>query len=443
MKFRPLTSAFVLLLVSLVTTPLMARRFILDCSPTDAPAIATAYGLTVVKQIPNHTTFLVTASDSVDPNQLIAQVSSDPKVTDFELDAVSNAPESVQQASLNQSTGAILDGVSTMTVVRYFQTDAPSNYVTQPATKLIRLADAQSTFAAYGAGVVAVIDTGVTDHPVLQGSLVSGYDVTRDTAGIPDEMADLDQSTGAILDQSTAAILDKNTVVSVNQSTAAILDQSTAAILDTGALPKAFGHGTMTAGIVHLVCPQCKIMPIKAFRGDGTAFLWEVIYSVYWATDHGAKIISMSFSIPSNSKELTAAINYANKNGVILVSSVGNNGSNTSVWPASYDNVLGVASTTNSDGQSSFTNFGNVVDLDAPGEGFITLYPPNNYAAAWGTSFSAPQVAGASGLLVQFLGAKLNESSASQNYLFPSATRINNVLGHGRIDVYQAVQMAK
>jgi subtilisin family serine protease len=51
--------------------------------------------------------------------------------------------------------------------------------------------------------------------------------------------------------------------------------------------------------------------------------------------------------------------------------------------------------------RASFSNFGPVVDLAAPGAGVITTYPMNKYAAGWGTSFSAPLVAGAAALFVQ------------------------------------------
>src|SRR5512146_2749466 len=145
MQSRPL-SLIVVILVSLLTTPLMARRFILDASPSDVPNIASQYGLTVVKQIPNRSVFLVTAADEVDQNQLVSQLSSDPRVAVFEVDGFVNAPEESPTVSLNQSTAALLDGLSGMTAVSYYGSPAPSNYVSQPATQLTRLADAQARF---------------------------------------------------------------------------------------------------------------------------------------------------------------------------------------------------------------------------------------------------------------------------------------------------------
>src|SRR2546426_9603627 len=91
------------------------------------------------------------------------------------------------------------------------------------------------------------------------------------------------QSTASILDQSTASILDQNTIVVLNQSTASILNQSTASILDTTQVPQAFGHGTMVAGIIHLVAPTAQIMPLKAFKADGTSNLFDIRRAIYFA----------------------------------------------------------------------------------------------------------------------------------------------------------------
>jgi hypothetical protein len=441
MRLKPLTLSSIILLISLFTTPATARRFILNASPSDVVNVANDYELKVVKQIPNRSVFLVTAADSADPNELINRLSADPRVGGFELDGFIKAPEASPTISLNQSTGAILDGMASMTAVSYYGTDAPSSYITQQATTLTRVAETQAAFGLAGSGIVAIIDTGIDpNHPVLEGVLVPGYDFVRDVPGTPSELSDLDQSTAAILDQSTGAILDKNTVVTVNQSTAAILDQSTAAILDTSKLPPAFGHGTMVAGLVHLVAPNAKIMALKAAQANGNAYLFDVIRAIYYAADNNAKIINMSLSASYRSKELTAAVNYVNSTGVICVASVGNSGANVQRWPASFDNVLGIGSTSNTDQQSSFTNYGSVADLAAPGEGVVTTYPGKNYAAAWGTSFSSPLVSGTISLFVEIRGKVSSQGAAK---FLSNAQYVNSFLGYGRLDIYQAVQAAK
>lgn len=278
-----------------------------------------------------------------------------------------------------------------------------SAYIDQPPTALVRVSDVLNLFAS-GTGVVAVIDTGVDpNHPALKRWLVPGYDFLLNQPGYASELTGLSQSTVAILDQSTVAILDgKKLAVTLNQSTVAILDQSTVAILDGKGLPKAFGHGTMTAGIIHRVAPTARIMPLRAFSSDGTADLSDIVRAIYYAADHGANVISMSFSLASPSVELQNAINYATAHNVICVASAGNDGKQILVYPAGYQGVVSVGSTNSKDHRSPFSNFGTrSARMAAPGEAIITLYPGNNYAGVWGTSFSSAMVAGSVAVLRQ------------------------------------------
>jgi len=91
----------------------------------------------------------------------------------------------------------------------------------------------------------------------------------------------------------------------VNQSTAAVLDQSTAAVLDGNPQYAAFGHGTMVLGVVHLVAPKAQLMPLKAFRSDGTGFLTDILRAIYYAVQNGANVINMSFNTKTNSPEFS------------------------------------------------------------------------------------------------------------------------------------------
>ena len=290
---------------------------------------------------------------------------------------------------------------STSSTVNYYGATVRNGYVNQPATQLIELSGAR-LLASAGSGTVAIIDTGVDPgHPALASVLLPGYDFTRDQPGAS-ELADISQSTVAILDQSTVAILDsKNLPVVLNQSTVAILDQSTVAILDGGNLPKSFGHGTMVAGLVHLVAPTARILPLKAFHADGTANLSDIVRAIRYAADNGANVLAMSFTFTTLSPDLQSAIQYANSKGVICVASSGNNGSERSYYPAALPQVIGVGSTNFTDQRSSFSNYDNSAITAAPGEAVITTYPGNNYAAVWGTSFSAPLVAGSIALYHQ------------------------------------------
>jgi subtilisin family serine protease len=109
----------------------------------------------------------------------------------------------------------------------------------------------------------------------------------------------------------------------------------------------------------------------------------------------------------------------------------------TLVYPASIGGVNGVASTTNSDVRSNFSNYGSgVVDIAAPGEGIITSYPGGNYAAGWGTSFSTPMVAGAAALVIQ--AKPLSKPGDVLNAL-SKAKPIGSDMGYGRLDLFQAL----
>jgi subtilisin family serine protease len=336
----------------------------------------------------------------------------------------------------------------------YYGTTVWHGYVYQPANTLIRTSTTQSSFNTAGSGViVADIDTGVDpNHPVLKSSLLTGYDFTRNQSG-GSEMSDVSQSTVAVLDGNGTQ------TAQVSQSTVAVLDQSTVAVLDGNPAYSAFGHGTMTAGIIHLVAPQAKILPLKSFQANGSGYNSDILRAIYYAVGHGAKVINMSFNYTTYSQELANAVNYATANGVICVAAAGNSGEQATVYPAALKGVIDVASTSNSDGPSTFSNYGAPpVWLAAPGEGVMTTYPFGTYAAGWGTSFSTPLVSGTTALLVAsyngkstsavggLLGSLLGTASSASfepqaaNALAHTDAISDPQMGHGRLDTYLAVQ---
>src|SRR3989449_475159 len=413
-------------------------EFILRCSPEAIHEIVRRHGLTLIRSQGSQDIHFVRAPATAHPEHFLTNLRSDPDVQGIEADTDVMFPEAPAGLKLDQSTASILDTLRNRSVVPFYGSPVLSSYVNQPAVTVIRSAEAHQL--ATGAGIVAVIDTGVDpNHPVLRASLVPGFDFTRNLPGIPSEFADLGQSTASILDQSTASILDQQTIVVLNQSTAAILDQSTASVLDTRQVPRTFGHGTMVAGIIHLVAPTARIMPLKAFEADGTAHLFDILRAIYYAVDHGARVINMSFSSKQRSAEMKRAINYAASHGVVCVSSAGNNGARLPVYPAAFDNVLGVASTSNLDARSTFSNFGDqVVTLAAPGEGIITTYPGGHYAAAWGTSFSTAFVSAGAALLLQ-VNTRTNQGVAADALGTAKQLPDRLGLGDGRIDLYRAL----
>ena len=194
----------------------------------------------------------------------------------------------------------------------------------------------------------------------------------------------------------------------------------------------------MTAGIVHLVAPTAKILPLKAFSADGTGYLSDVLQAIYYATGGEQQGHQHELQLQQLfRRNVQRAINYADSQGVICVASAGNNGEEIQVYPASLSHVMGVASTSDSDTLSSFSNYGpQVVWVGAPGENIVTTYPYDNYASSSGTSFSAPFVSGTAALLVNVNPAV---SPAAAANAIANAKYISSALDHGRLDTYLAV----
>lgn len=370
---------------------------------------------------PDGQLFLVTFPAVLDPVTSLLKLSLSVGIVSVEIDQVVNT----QQAYAGSTPSYLTDE----TPVSYYGATVWHGYVAQPGNQLIRTDQTHKTFNAAGAGViVAVIDTGVDPtHPVLKAVLVNGYDFTRNVSG-GSERADVNTTP----DNSSAQTAE------VNQRTVAVLDQRTVAVLD-GSQYSAFGHGTMTAGIVHLVAPQAKIMPLKAFSAKGTGYDSDILRAIYYAVKNGAKVMNMSFDYTSYSAELARAIRYANSQGVVSVASAGNDGKRTVVYPSGLPGVVDVASTSNSDIQSTFTNYGAPpVWLAAPGEGVVTTYPWGTYAAGWGTSFSTPFVAGTAAVMLGTNGSCSSSSSVPLGLALADPIGDPD-MGFGRLDTYQAV----
>jgi len=323
-------------------------------------------------------------------------------------------------------------GLTDTTPVSYFGSVVTHGYAAQTAGQIIRLTDAHKGFGISGSGVVAVIDTGVdVNHPVLVPVLLPGYDFTRNQPGASEWLDWPLSGTSTATGQSGV----------VQQQSAAILDQQSAAILD-GKPCGAFGHGTMTSGLVHLAAPTAKILPLKAFTASGTGYLSNIIAALYYAVQHKANVVNMSFDLATPSPALSQAVSYANRANVVLVAAAGNESTSARVYPAAISGyVMGIASTTDWDARSSFSNYGSAdVWIAAPGEYVISTFPGGSYAAASGTSFSSPLVAGTAALL---LNAKtgLNQSQAAS--ALAHGRTLTPDLNHGRLDAYQAISAWK
>ena len=320
-----------------------------------------------------------------------------------------------------------------------------NSYANQQAAMIVEIQNAQSTFNVTGTGIVADIDTGVDPtHPALQGVLLTGYDYTRNQPS-GSELSDVMPCPFSSCPPPPCSSATCPAPAQVNQSTAAVLDQSTAAVLDGNPQYAAFGHGTMVMGIIHLVAPSAKLLPLKAFKSDGTGALSDILRAIYDAVQkYNANVINMSFDFKTASTELENALNYASRLGTICASSAGNDGMQETVFPAALQSVvMGVASvgstTATESTRSSFSNFGNaIVWVAAPGEAIVSTYPYNSYAAGWGTSFSAPFLSGG-GALLRGLKTTINQPEAAAAVAH-AAPLSDPGMGNGRLDLVPALQ---
>jgi hypothetical protein len=391
----------------------------------------------------------VTASASVQLNALQGWMQDDPNVEGLEVN------KKVRQSKHANDVWASVAATVPSTVVvtdpalaALYGSSTWAAYAQQPALYSTNVYSASIAQGFSGQGIIGVIDTGVDEqNPVLASVVISGYDFTRGSAGYANDFPDLDQSTAHILHQSTAHILHGYQLLQLDSLSSAILDADTATALQGITLPNDFGHGTMVAGLIHLVAPAAKIMPLKAFNADGTANESDIIAAIYYAANNGVNVLNMSFGIPTISDAMMKAINYANRKGVVCIASVGNEGVTTLMYPASFGNVIGVASVNDSNQPSSFTNTGaDMVTLAAPGEALVTTYPGPHYAAVSGTSFSSALIAGAADILlfqssnVKHAGPSLFQEADVKRALQHAVPCVTDTsLGAGCFDMGQAV----
>ena len=425
---------------------LAAILLLISASPASAQSriiVRTTLGLNGLQQLcllqncsvvgslgdPLNQVFLLTTP--LDPSVLLSLLRGVPGIVDAELDQLVSLLGGLN--NVTTAPAALLDDAP----FPYYNATVWNGYANQPAAQIVRVSAAQSQFQVAGRGVVADIDTGVDPgHPALAGVLLPGYDFTRNQPGAS-ELNDL--SPADFPSPPPPCPPATCPPAKVNQSSAAILDQSSAAILDTNLKYAAFGHGTMVMGVIHLVAPGASLLPLKAFHSDGTGFLSDILRAIYYAVQNRANVINMSFEFPANSPELAAALDSARQSALICAASAGNDGQKEIVYPAALQSaVMGVASTSDLDARSSFSNYGDaIVWVAAPGEGIVTTYPFSTYAAGWGTSFSAPFVSGASALL---LNKQTPTNQAQAAAAVAHAVPVGPDMGNGRLDVVQALQ---
>ncbi len=458
-------STLVLLAFALIgTTSAMAGEFdhqnssgrqLLLRSPAIA-SVAARHGLTLLDSISisGSTLYLVEGPAGQSAAAVAQSLLGDQEVTQAEVASLALLPAKLATNDLLLEAAADISRTGTYATAcqNAFMGESWAGYSDQRAARSIRVAEAHAQSLRCGSGVtVAVIDTGVDEtHPLLSSAVLPGFDVFEDT-GTGSDWSNLDHSVRAIVEHSVRAIVEGSAQGQAFTAggAAAVLGEDAVLAFHDAQLPPYFGHGTMVAGLVRLVAPGAQILPIRAFDGNGTANVYDLVRAIYWATDQGAQVINMSFSLGEAPLELRNAIRYAEAHGVVLVAAAGNQGDHARLYPAAFNQVIGVAAqSTLADGSlASFSNFGMpVAEIAAPGSAVITTFPGGLYSASWGTSFSSPLVAGTAALILERpLTASCGVLREIERDLLLSAVQRNALLGKvlsGQLDVYRAWQQA-
>lgn len=212
------------------------------------------------------------------------------------------------------------------------------------------------------------------------------------------------------------------------------------------------GHGTHIAGIIAAkdndtgiigVAPDSRLLNVKVADDMGRCYASALAKGIIWAVDNGASVINISVEIRGTSSELEQAVNYAWSEGSLVVAAAGNDGNDLPVYPAGYDNCIAVAATNQDDGLAVLSNYGDWVDVAAPGFGIYSTLPDDGYGLKTGTSFACAYVSGMAALLFGIVvdtngDGRLNDEVRAAIETGCQAIDVAGV-GSGRIDAAGAV----
>ena len=214
------------------------------------------------------------------------------------------------------------------------------------------------------------------------------------------------------------------------------------------------GHGTKVAGVAAAIgnnalgatggAWNAKIMPMRITNASGSITYYSTVANALtWAADRGARVANISFIISHVASVQTAAQYMRSKGGVVVASS-GNSGAY--ITHANSPAIMTVGGTTSADARASWSAYGPIVDLTAPGEGIRTTSIGGSYGAYSGTSFASPLAASVVALMLSANPAL--QPSQVDSILAATADDLGAVgrddyFGSGRINAGRAVAAAK
>jgi subtilisin-like proprotein convertase family protein/subtilisin family serine protease len=284
--------------------------------------------------------------------------------------------------------------------------------------------------------IVGIVDTGIDyNHPDLAANIwrnpgeIAGNGVDDDGNGYIDDIHGINAITGS----------------------GDPFDDNAHGTHCAGTIGGVGNNGVGVAGVNWNV----SLIGLKFLSGSGSGTTDDAIEAINYAValkNRGVdiRVLSNSWGGGGFSQALFDAIAAANNAGILFVAAAGNASSNndtTANFPSNYDvpNVVAVASTTRTDGLSSFSNFGaTTVDLGAPGSDILSTTPGNTYQVFSGTSMATPHVSGAAALVL----AANNTLSVAElkDILLSSGDPISSLAGRTvsgkRLNVAAALDLA-
>lgn len=232
---------------------------------------------------------------------------------------------------------------------------------------------AQGDRSRWGAGVkVAVLDTGITNHAMLNGVKITHVDLVKDGQAFN-------------------------------------------------------GHGTAMASLIAGrdaenggVAPASEILDFRVADSKGRGDVANVAQGIMQAVDAGARLINISLGTSADAVMLRQAVAYAQSRGVVIVAAAGNEQETQLAYPAAYAGVISVAAVDAQGRQAYFSNSGEGLTIAAPGVGIISGYSDNKTVIGNGTSQAAAITSGAISALL------------SRNY---AAANIPQVITHNAVRI--------
>ncbi|MFX0039933.1 MAG: S8 family peptidase [Promethearchaeota archaeon] len=209
-------------------------------------------------------------------------------------------------------------------------------------------------------------------------------------------------------------------------------------------------HGTHCAGTIAALINNTEgiagmanisVFAEKSFNSAGSGAHADSRLALMHAVDMGADIISCSWGGNTYSETIKEAIDYAINHGVMVIAAAGNANSNIPHYPAAYSGVIAVVATDENDNRAYFSNYGDWIDISAPGVDILSTVPfylkGTYYSLASGTSMATPHVSGLAALLISAFPTK--NANEIESLIYDSAVDLwqpgfDIYFGHGRID---------